>query len=75
MDRTYRFFFADGNQRIFGIHNGKFTDEPMSLADILLYIVMEGDYSLNDIVKIELISEEVISKDLFSGKCRKVKLN
>lgn len=75
MEKFYRFTFSDGSTRIFGCHNSKYSDEPFTLADILLYLIMEGKYKLDDIIKIELISEEVISKDLFSGKCKKVVLN
>lgn len=74
MEKNYRITFSDGNKRILGFHNGAKCSDPLSLADILLYIVIEGRYTLDDIVKVELISGEVISKDLMNEACRKVKL-
>ena len=77
MDKSYRFTFSDGNKRILGFHNGSNTDEPLGLADVLLYLVFEGRYKLDEIVMIELISEEdeeLISKDLMKEACRKIKL-
>lgn len=74
MNKTYRITFTDGTSRTIGYHNSKNTDEPLSLADVLLYIVFQSKYHLDDIIKIELIPEEVIQKDLNSKKCKKVSI-
>lgn len=74
MDRTYNITFSDGSIRTIGYHNADNTDEPMTLADVLLYLVGHDRISLDDIIKIELIPEGLIQKDLNSKKCKKVKI-
>ena len=58
MDKIYVITFADGFKRTMGIHNTKTSKNELSLADILIRIVDEGTYSLDDIVMIQLIKEE-----------------
>ena len=41
---TYRVYFKDGNQRMFGADN---------ILDVMIYLVEEGRYTPDQVVKVE----------------------